>query len=504
MVNGPFLCRHLFFFAFTITGAVTDLLIMDYLQSSPTTLQMQVGSCQRLNSYDFISQMPDDVLIKILSLVSIKDAVATSGVTTRWRYLWLNLRQLNFDAWEIFLNNIDSADHVVKSAEEKYIKSVNSVIKSYNHPTIIKRKVEFLELDLSCDYLDWCSRGEGYDFPSELYNNNDYIQSHEFPYIKKIVLKMVYVSQDVFEAFLKNFPNLEMISIHHPRHLYRFDVNGQFPNLKHLEIVDICYGGSIYLSDLDNLVSFTFKGYDEDLRLAHLPKLKELHIYMIRLNVKNVFDQIWSFALSMQSLSLTSFVSAGDLIIDSVPKLPNLKKFRLKAGVGGNGEDHLIFLDSIMNACLILETISIETEYISPIINRKKVSDAANIHEHLKLFEIVNCWDRNPDFELATYIIQTAVALEKVVIKFTRARASMEEEAQSFAERIKLIIPQSVVELIMECLQSSSTTLQMQVGSHQRLNSYDFASQMPDDVLIKILSFVPIKDAVATSGVATR
>ncbi|XP_071708520.1 uncharacterized protein [Rutidosis leptorrhynchoides] len=271
---------------------------------------------------------------------------------------------------------------------------------------VVKRKVEFLELDLSCDYHEWCSKGKGYDFPLELYNNNNHTQSHEFPYLKKLVLKMVYVTQDVFEAFLKNFTNLEMISIHRALCIRHIDINGQSPDLKHLEIVDSCYGGFIYISNLENLVSFTFKGKIKDLRLAHLPKLKELDLDMGR----------------------------GDLIRESIPKLLNLKKFIL--AVDGSDTDHLIFLDFIMNVCPNLETLSVEEV-------------TTNLHEHLKLFEIVNFWDRECDFELAAYIIKTVVALKKVVIKFTQAKASMEEIARSFAKRIKSVIPKSVALVII-------------------------------------------------------
>ncbi|XP_071694008.1 putative FBD-associated F-box protein At3g12840 [Rutidosis leptorrhynchoides] len=84
---------------------------MDRIQSSFTTLQLQAGSHERPNFDDYISQMSDDVLAVILSLMPIKDAVTTSILARRWRNLWHNLGLLNFDGdpeKEKFINQISS------------------------------------------------------------------------------------------------------------------------------------------------------------------------------------------------------------------------------------------------------------------------------------------------------------------------------------------------------------------------------------------------------------
>lgn len=45
---------------------------------------------------DRISQLSDDLLIKILSLVSTKDAVAMSLLSKRWKSLWTLVPRLIF------------------------------------------------------------------------------------------------------------------------------------------------------------------------------------------------------------------------------------------------------------------------------------------------------------------------------------------------------------------------------------------------------------------------
>ena len=45
---------------------------------------------------DYASQLPDDVLSSILSRMTIKDAVKTSILSTRWRYLVASMLTLQF------------------------------------------------------------------------------------------------------------------------------------------------------------------------------------------------------------------------------------------------------------------------------------------------------------------------------------------------------------------------------------------------------------------------
>lgn len=58
------------------------------------------GTRQRSNSNDFISQMSDDILVMILSLLPLKGAVVTSSLSRRLRFVWCNLTKLNFDGGE--------------------------------------------------------------------------------------------------------------------------------------------------------------------------------------------------------------------------------------------------------------------------------------------------------------------------------------------------------------------------------------------------------------------
>ncbi|GJZ65963.1 F-box domain containing protein, partial [Tanacetum coccineum] len=149
-----------------------------------TTLQLQ-GGRRGTNSRDFISGMPDDILIMILSLLPVKDAIVTSILSTRWRFLWSFSTNLNFDGTENLINMV-----IWSGKEPKYINHVNNVIQSYKHPIVkdfrirmplrghhmgvidewlqfaVNKKVEFLELG---KHQSACESGQNYNFPSRLF-----------------------------------------------------------------------------------------------------------------------------------------------------------------------------------------------------------------------------------------------------------------------------------------------------------------------------------------------
>ncbi|KAI9108125.1 hypothetical protein K1719_020998 [Acacia pycnantha] len=68
---------------------------------------------------DRISGLADPLLLHILSFLQTKDAVATSRVSKRWRHLWRSLPKLHFDdrsfpSVEFFVQFVDAALHLVR------------------------------------------------------------------------------------------------------------------------------------------------------------------------------------------------------------------------------------------------------------------------------------------------------------------------------------------------------------------------------------------------------
>ncbi|KAJ0577074.1 putative F-box domain, FBD domain, leucine-rich repeat domain superfamily [Helianthus annuus] len=368
-----------------------------------------------------ITDMPYEILIFILSLLPVKDAVVTSSVTKKWRFLWHGLTHLNFDAMKIFFDNTS----LYRLERSKFIEQVNSVIRNYNHPVVhrfrinlgisdlnqrvidewlqfaVNKKVEILELDLN------------YDFPLILPNSR-YV---EFVSLKKLYLNNVKLRAGVLEDLLTRSPQIESISIHDSTYMTHIRVAGRHLNLKHFEIVHCRDLQSLYLSDFD-LVSFIYKGRPIDICLTNLPKLKEVNLSQALPGLDNkVFNQVSSCASSLQALSIT-FRRPEKLLpnVGSMPQLPNLKKLMLTTGA--YEDDCLLEFASVAKAFPVLETFIFKLLWCSPTKRRRKVRHVANDHclENLKLFKILGYYGRISDLELAAYVIEHAVALQKIVI----------------------------------------------------------------------------------------
>ncbi|MFS8030197.1 putative F-box domain, leucine-rich repeat domain superfamily, F-box-like domain superfamily [Helianthus anomalus] len=62
-----------------------------------------MGDRKRMNvEGDRLSSLPDDLIHKILSFVTIKRAVETSVLSPRWRYIWTSMPYLNFSTKDFY------------------------------------------------------------------------------------------------------------------------------------------------------------------------------------------------------------------------------------------------------------------------------------------------------------------------------------------------------------------------------------------------------------------
>ncbi|KAM0000625.1 putative F-box domain-containing protein [Helianthus debilis subsp. tardiflorus] len=54
--------------------------------------------CDAMQMDDRLSALSDDLILKILSFVGLKDAVRTSVLSHRWRHLWTSITHLSFSS----------------------------------------------------------------------------------------------------------------------------------------------------------------------------------------------------------------------------------------------------------------------------------------------------------------------------------------------------------------------------------------------------------------------
>ncbi|XP_049353868.1 F-box/LRR-repeat protein At3g58900-like [Solanum verrucosum] len=257
----------------------------------PSLPKIQIFNCQKevcIAQEDRISQLPDEILVYILSFFTVKEAADTSLLSRRWLNLWTYIDHLDFDATK-YLDQVFVQPKLQKGHMDKYLTWVNSALQKFKGQRLdqfrvyfdlnkfaqhdidkwlelaFSKKVQRLELDLlRCGSFtrnfDSC-----YTFPKRLLglgdssscSNNLQILSlinQNFKSLKVLILKSVNVTGQVLEFFLRNCPFLERMQVHGSGTLKNLEVVGPSLKLRHLEIYSCFNVKSLKICDT-NLIS---------------------------------------------------------------------------------------------------------------------------------------------------------------------------------------------------------------------------------------------------------
>lgn len=265
--------------------------------------------CQTEIELDRLSSLPGHIIDQILSQLSIRDAVRTSVLSTKWRYKWATLPNLVFDNHCISLTSQDQA--VIKS---KLVSIIDHVLLLHTGP-VYKFRLSHRDLVGVTDIDRWIlhlSRSPIREFVLEIWKGQRYkLHSclfscqnlthlelfnclvrppptfHGFKNLKSLDLQHITMGQDVFEHLITSCPLLERLTLMNfdgfshlninATSLLFFDIGGvfddvSFKNTFQLALVSI----GLYAKDkigkrpgyTSNLIKF----------FAHLPHIRRLEI----------------------------------------------------------------------------------------------------------------------------------------------------------------------------------------------------------------------------------
>ncbi|EYU33421.1 hypothetical protein MIMGU_mgv1a019232mg, partial [Erythranthe guttata] len=217
---------------------------------------------------DRISRLPDDILVDILSLLSLKEAVCTSVLSSRWHNLWKHIYRLNFDPHVSLQKGTQQGFESCKEKrKKKFQKDVNRWINF-----AIVRHVQRLELDLTTGD----SSRYNCSLPQELLTKNTSSEI-DFKPLKVLCLKSVDVTEEDIKFFQSKCPMLEELVVDRSLKLLNVEVcGGPFLVLKHLELTR-CYNLKSVKVCAPNLTSLTLQKV-ECLLLENVPRLVEVSV----------------------------------------------------------------------------------------------------------------------------------------------------------------------------------------------------------------------------------
>lgn len=220
-----------------------------------------------------MDELPPELLVSIVSLLSVKEGARTSVLSRRWRYIWMYSRVLTFD-------RSDSLDR----SRKRLVKWVDRVMDFYPKETkdefrvrfnldnenanaidrciefALRKRVQKLELNFETETRDWrwdnvleqCFEYGAYTFPNITKHFNNLALSLS---LVSLSLTTVDLTDDVMDSFMSNCPTLVHLHIENSKGLYIFRPSCQATRLRHLTIIN-CKGLSRFEICSPNLVSY--------------------------------------------------------------------------------------------------------------------------------------------------------------------------------------------------------------------------------------------------------
>ncbi|KAH9652974.1 F-box domain-containing protein [Citrus sinensis] len=385
-------------------------------RNTPATREVKQGEIVE----DLMSLLPDDILINIISRLPLKEAAKTSVLSSRWKYLWTFTTVLDFDGITESSNCISDPTCIDKVLQLHRGSSINkfrlclyskdlheSEITNWVYSALSKR-VQIFELEL------W-PRLKNYTFLENCYNNLK-SELSGVKYLRSLRLFSVNVTGEILEFILHNCPLLDQLSVVRSETLVSLKVVGSAIQLKHLRI-STCYRLNEIKISTPNLLSFKYFGPGQELKLhiENAPQLVDISFRGVMLTrVRNVVGPITSCFPQLKTLELDS---CDELYAQfSEHELPNLTHLHLR--VATLNRESLLGLASIMKACPFLQTLIVQFDYNGYKVGRRR-KVPRHSHQHLKLVELHGFLGRPIDLELAFYILENAMTLEKMVVNRT-------------------------------------------------------------------------------------
>lgn len=417
--------------------------------------------CKRNNKgEDYICRLPDEILVIILSGLSMREVARTSVLSRRWRYLWTFFAGIfDFDGSDTLIR-FKWNEKSLKFERIRFIRWVNQVLRSHQGPSVDELKVCFdldnhykpaidgwiefamrkeirkLELDLNYDFSALPVQREFYAFPSHLLKN------FTLGLLTTLRLSYVSVTGEVLDYLLSHVPLLEVLSVKFSPGLVCFSVSGPSLKLKYLEIINCKNMENLEIS-AENLVSFKYDGPNLGIPFKHVPRLVEVSFGMkFGLYAFKFLRSFSSYFMQLERLSLFLVTKEAPFVLD-IPELGNLKYLELK--VSRYNRQSLLACIPLLDASPLLH------EFILKVGSRRSTSPAQESlattfkrvlgyttrkYQYLKVVELVGSVG-SAAVEFITFVLENVASLEKLIVNpciAWNARIPLECELQNIPE----------------------------------------------------------------------
>lgn len=273
-----------------------------------------------------IGELPHEILVSILSLLTLKEAVRTSVLSRRWKKLW------SYTAGSLEFEDSKTMHGILRNTKSlrverfKFIGWVNRVLDSHQGSSIREFRVRFDLNNRSRRYVDeWVAAALAkrvqnleLDFSPFLKGNHPtwYTFPSKFIFpsarcrldlscLRSLCLKFVNVTDEILECILSSCPFLERLVIVGSELLSNIKVAGSSLSLKHLFIYSNNFTN--FEVSAPNLVSL---GYHNDSKRApqvlieNAPLLTSIYLGALYDPISIYLHPLWSSLHQLKALHL--------------------------------------------------------------------------------------------------------------------------------------------------------------------------------------------------------
>uniref|UniRef100_A0A5B7C2J8 F-box domain-containing protein n=1 Tax=Davidia involucrata TaxID=16924 RepID=A0A5B7C2J8_DAVIN len=411
-----------------------------------------------IRTKDRLSEMPDDILSFILSFLSMRDAVKARILSSRWRYLCASMLNLNFDLLTVLgindkgkYSNGDS--DILWEDRRKFVRGVDQFLELYRGQKIDSLRVHFCLGNESACYIDrlinFAVRMEAeklhlnfssihqsndlYNFPCQLLPQGNTsplkhlcLKSCELSpspdfidrliSLKTLDLNDVHLDQSGVKSILFGCLNLEWLRLKKCSLPLTLCIHGPFLRLKTLVVHDCCRVEKIELSSI-GLTTFEYIGRVKSFSFADVPRLEKVHIRFIHGCERSTSYMFHGLANDLPQLQILSLVLTTHEVLPIPANITRFNSLRhLELFVVLSFDFNLLSLTSILNASPVLQKfhLALATGRSRGLIQKREYS--RHVHFQLKEVKINGFFGRSNEMELALYLLDNAVSLERMIL----------------------------------------------------------------------------------------
>ncbi|KAL5719520.1 hypothetical protein ACHQM5_012284 [Ranunculus cassubicifolius] len=405
-----------------------------------SSVQQTAQQAHHTESDDRISELSEDILSFILSLLNIRDAVRSRVLSSRWRYLSASITDLCFDEPTLFgIRKVVGKSPNGKKGESKFVGAVDQFLELYNISKIssfkicycfgsklpsyinkwinfaIEKQTEKLELDFTYRYFTRQNGGVSrmtklYDFPSCL------IFRAKPCVLKHLSLTYCSMSQNAFECVFLECVNLESLVLKNCDLPDSVFIYKPFFYLRSLIFYNCEGGRNIELSI--NISTFDFYGKMTYLKFVGSPCVERASICLWSGYVNEmayIFDVLPNEASQLQYLSLSFSTSKLMQIPETMPKFRHLKDLELAITLYPKFD--LMSIVTLLNASPRLQKLRLVLKHCASNqqLVKKDISMESYFYE-LRQVEINAFRASSNALELIRCLLTRSLRLERMIL----------------------------------------------------------------------------------------